>query len=242
MIWLGHSRATSSMDVVRQIMQSLLWKLSILLPSLRLRRASWLLKWTWEKHMIRLIGLSWNLLSLILEYLQILLILSYRVQGSSLFDMLNGSKLEGFTMERGFWQGDPLSPYLFIMCMERLAISIQDLVTKGVWEPIHISKRGLSLSHLLFTNDMMLFCRAFSDQAKVVVGVLDQFCEASRLRINLAKSIFICSKGVPNPIKGEIMDILGIRCTHRISKYLGSSSFLKEYHLRILMVWWRKPN
>ena len=127
-------------------------------------------------------------------------------------------KLENFSLDKDLRQGDPLSPYLFVSCMERLIVSIQDLVSRGVWETIHMSRGGLLMSHLLFADDVLLFFIASHEQAKVVVDTLDNFCAILSLKVNLHKSNFICSKGVSPTMKDEIEGILGIICTPCIGK------------------------
>lgn len=91
---------------------------------------------------------------------------------------------------------------MFIMCIEWLVVGIHALVNDGVWELIYFLGRGLPLSHLLFVDNVMIFCKANGDQAKVVVVILDKFNEVSRLKVNLDKSNFICSKGVLHVVKG----------------------------------------
>lgn len=80
---------------------------------------------------------------------------------SSCFLILwNGSRLEPFTPSRRLRQGDHLSPYLFVLCIEKLSIMIQKRVQVGEWHTIYIAKGGLGISHLLFADDVMLFCKS----------------------------------------------------------------------------------
>ena len=47
---------------------------------------------------------------------------------------MNGQTTQWFTVERGCRQGDPISPYIFILCVEILAIMIrEDSDIKGIW-------------------------------------------------------------------------------------------------------------
>lgn len=57
----------------------------------------------------------------------------------SLSILWNGAKTETFHPYRGLRQGDHLSPYLFVLCMEKLALTIQHKVNQGRWKPIHLA-------------------------------------------------------------------------------------------------------
>nr|KYP37286.1 hypothetical protein KK1_041541 [Cajanus cajan] len=72
----------------------------------------------------------------------------------------NGGKLQPLQPSLGLRQGDLLSLYLFVLCMERLALRIQELNREGSWKAIQISQGGPPLSHFLFAYDIFLFCHA----------------------------------------------------------------------------------
>nr|KYP44263.1 hypothetical protein KK1_034276 [Cajanus cajan] len=72
------------------------------------------------------------------------------ITSNSIFVLWNGSRAPAFFHMRGLRQGDPLSPYLFVLCTERLGVMIVSEVEKGRWDPIQISKNGPRISHLFF--------------------------------------------------------------------------------------------
>lgn len=62
----------------------------------------------------------------------------------------NREALEEFGSSRGNRQGDPISPYLFVLCMERLSHIISVAVDNNMWKPIQLGRNGPKLSHLAF--------------------------------------------------------------------------------------------
>lgn len=65
-----------------------------------------------------------------------------------------------FTPSRGIRQGDPLSPYIFVLCLERLSQLISNEVVAGLWKAFKFGRTSINVSHLCFTDDMLLFAEA----------------------------------------------------------------------------------
>lgn len=84
------------------------------------------------------------------------LIMSY-ITTNSIQILLNGRLAEAFYHSSGIRQRDPMSPYIFIMCMERLSHLIQQSVGSKVWNSIKISNKVPSLSHIFFADHLTLF-------------------------------------------------------------------------------------
>ncbi|KAL5733231.1 hypothetical protein ACOSQ2_032923 [Xanthoceras sorbifolium] len=93
--------------------------------------------------------------------------------------VLNGEISDAFSPGCGIRQGDPISPYLFVLCMEKLSHLIVDCVNKGSWKPIAVSRGGPLISHLFFADDLILFGHATTQQAESMKLCLDRFCGSS---------------------------------------------------------------
>lgn len=109
------------------------------------------------------------------------------VSSSSLKILWNGKRMPSFSPNRGLSQGDPLFPYLFVICMEKLSLAINDAVVRQEWISIKISKNGPGVSYLFFADDMLLFSKARNSQFPLIASMFDNFNKASSLKDNLSK-------------------------------------------------------
>ena len=86
---------------------------------------------------------------------------------------LNGQLLESISPTRGLRQGDPLSPYIFLLVVEGLSTLINKEIADGRLQELHISRHALGISHLLFADDSLLFVKANEEQAQIVKNILN---------------------------------------------------------------------
>ena len=105
--------------------------------------------------------------------------------------------------------------------MEKLAFLISAKVSSSQWQPMHISRGGLGISHLLFADDILLFSKARNSQVRLLMSVLNNFCEASGLKVNVDKSQVMCSKNVSRRRWDNFTAISSLRFTSTLGKYLG---------------------
>ena len=123
------------------------------------------LEWSFIKIVLEHFGFPPNIVNLIMNY----------VSTTSTVILFNGNKLDSFHPSRGIRQGDPISPYLFLLCMEFLGAHISALCEGNRWDKIMASKNGPSFSYVFYADDLMLFTKANSKNYDAIVKVLDNF-------------------------------------------------------------------
>ena len=135
--------------------------------------------------------------------------------------LVNGEALDPIYPSRGIRQGDPLSPYLFILCMDFLGQLIQEKCEANLWQPIKASQSGPAFSHLLFADDLVLFGKADGGSCAVIKDVLDEFCSMLGQSVSITKSRMYFSPNVDRDTRESLCDILGFASTASLGKYLG---------------------
>ncbi|CAL1353160.1 unnamed protein product [Linum trigynum] len=135
--------------------------------------------------------------------------------------LVNGHQTRSITPSRGLRQGDPISPYLFLLCAEGLSSMIEKAEREGSWHGIKVSQRGPSVSHLLFADDCIFFARACHQESAKIKQILADYERESGQMINLGKSELTFSNNVGQQRRTEIAQHLGIREVSKHEKYLG---------------------
>ena len=111
--------------------------------------------------------------------------------------LINGSPRGRVKPSRGIRQGDPLSPYIFILCSEVLSGLCNRAQEAGHLAGIQVARGSPRVNHLLFADDTMFFTRANKDSAASLVEILRQYETASGQSINATKSYITFSRKAP---------------------------------------------
>ena len=136
--------------------------------------------------------------------------------------LINGSPSDFFRSTRGLRQGDPLSPYLFLLVMEILNQLLFRAKNGGFIEGFKVGSSsgvGRDLLHLLFADDTLLFCKANSEQLRYLSWVFLWFEVISRLKVNRDKSEAI-PVGRVDSLENIVL-ILGCKIGKLPFSYLG---------------------
>lgn len=144
-----------------------------------------------------------------------------RVSTSSISILCNGGALDPLLPSRGIRQGDHLSLYLFILCMEVLGALISENCNSNLWDPVKVTQGGLAFSHLFFANDLVLFAKADRKNCMAVKDVLNCFCSLSGQKVSQDKSRVYFSPNVTREYRDELCETLGFWSTPSLGKYLG---------------------
>lgn len=114
---------------------------------------------------------------------------------SHLNTLWNGSKTEEFQPLRGIRQGDPLSSYIFVICIDKPSHIIAEAINKKDWSPMKVGRNGPEVSHLMFADDLLLFSEASKNHAEKVMECISKFCKMFGQKVSSEKtSIFFLQK------------------------------------------------
>lgn len=102
--------------------------------------------------------------------------------------LLNDEVVGIIIPERGIRQGDPLSPYIFIICGEVLSGLCKKAQDSGQLPGLRIARNSPKINHLLFANDTMFFTNSDSHSCSSLVDILQKYESASGQKINVLKS------------------------------------------------------
>ena len=86
--------------------------------------------------------------------------------------LINGKPYGHITPSRGLRQGDPLSPYLFLLCTEGFTSLLQRAENERRIQGMSICRRAPRITNLLFADDSMIFCQANQREVQEIVEIL----------------------------------------------------------------------
>lgn len=142
-------------------------------------------EWPYSKEIMLRLGFDNRWVNLILNC----------ISSASVSVLINGDQKGNFISNRGLRQGDLLSPYLFLLVAEGLSHLLLDANSKGLLSGVRCAN-GPSISHLLFANDSLIFCKADAKELVFLKSLLKTYEMVSGECINFSKSATFFSKKV----------------------------------------------
>ena len=165
--------------------------------------------------------------------------------------LLNGQPVGNIKPTRGLRQGDPLSPYLFLLCAMGLQGLLKKAEANGDIRGVSLCRNGPQVSHLFFADDSVLFCRAKVEECQNILDLLSVYERGSGQKINRDKTTIFFSTNTQPDMQSQIQNILGVPAIRQYEKYLGlpalvgrakkqSFAYIKERVWRKLQGWKEK--
>ena len=173
-------------------------------------------EWNFLRAMLVKLGFDRRLVNLLLECVTSA---RYRINHA-------GKEFGLIVPERGIRQGDPLSSYIFLICMEGLTALIQENVRRKNIKGIKVARGAPVLSHLFFADDSYIYCQANSEAANKVISMLQVYEKASGQKLNATKSSSFFSCNVGQEVRAEICNILQFQEAGANTTYLGLPSII----------------
>jgi hypothetical protein len=124
---------------------------------------------------------------------------------------VNGALSSAFTPERGLRQGDPLSPYLFLLCAEGFSSLLSKAENDGLISGVKICRNAPSISHLLFADDSLILIQAKGEDATQLRGILELYETCSGQMINKMKSAILFSPNTSDENRTLVKEALDVQ-------------------------------
>ena len=122
--------------------------------------------------------------------------------------------MKAFPLKSGTRQGCPLSPLLFNIVLEVLAIAVRaENEIKGI-------QIGKEVKLSLFADDMILYIENPKDSTKKLLYLINEYSEVARYKINTQKSL-ACLYTNNEKTEREIKETIPFIIAMKRIKYLG---------------------
>ena len=143
--------------------------------------------------------------------------------------LVNGEPHGFLKPSRRIRQGDPISPYLFLLCVEGLHYLISNAKDRGSLQGTSLCRNGPKIIHLFFADDCLLFSKATLGDCATIQEILNTYENASGQQVNREKIAIFFSKATPMTSQNAIKDSLGVPIIRQYEKYLGLPSLVGRH-------------
>ena len=119
----------------------------------------------------------------------------------------------------GVW--GPISPFLFLFCAEGLSSLLKQATSSGSLKGVVSCPHGPQISHLLFADDNIIFCRATLEDCSHLEQILETYEHASGQKMNREKTSLFFSRNTSQDLQEEIKQHFGVEVIQQHETYLG---------------------
>ena len=139
---------------------------------------------------------------------------------------INGVPQGHITPTRSLCQGDPLFPYLFLLCAKGLSSLIRKATIEDMIHGISICRQGPQLSHLFFADDSLLFYQATSAECEKLMRVLQVYELSTSQQLNWKNTSLFFSSNTPPHTQEHIKQLFEAEVIKQHEIYLGLPSLV----------------
>ncbi|XP_057770894.1 uncharacterized protein LOC130990686 [Salvia miltiorrhiza] len=146
---------------------------------------------------------------------------------SARISILYNGQLSGyFACSRGVRQGDPLSPIIFGIAEDVLSHLFSNCVRSGHLVPMDYSRATHFPTHLLYADDILIFCKASVKNARKIKEILELYGDLSGQICSPEKSRVFFSEKVQPGLRHGISRCMGFSLGELPVIYLGVPLFV----------------
>lgn len=135
--------------------------------------------------------------------------------------IINGEVTGHILPSWGLQQGDPLSSFLFLLCAKGLSALIKKNEEDGTLHGFRFYPQGISISHLFFAYDFVIFCNIDEQEIHCLKNILACYEPGSGQGINFDNSSIFFGKKSHARVRKKVGDILRVKKNDGFRKYLG---------------------
>ncbi|KAL4304112.1 hypothetical protein GQ457_10G013500 [Hibiscus cannabinus] len=152
---------------------------------------------------------------------------------------INGCLSQEFRPQRGLRQGDPLYPFLFLICTQALSALLTTEQFSSGLAGLCASRNGPRINHLLFADNSLIFIRNSATEALRLKHILHIYGQASGQRVNYDKSTIFFFPKICQQDRDAVSAILGVHEVTDPGVYLGVSLSIGKNKTTALGFIWR---
>lgn len=168
---------------------------------------------------------EWNYLWRVMEMMGFKPALVYLimkcVSNASFSILINGNPTGHMVPSRGLRQGDPHSPYLFLLCAEGLVNLLSMSNRDHQLSDIRICRGAPSINHLIFVDNSVVFYKEEVEETKKLHQLFQSYEKDLGQYINAEKTAMVFSSNTPTRIWNELMAMWSNGMLQQYEKYLG---------------------
>ncbi|KAL9689689.1 hypothetical protein QQ045_010078 [Rhodiola kirilowii] len=152
--------------------------------------------------------------------------LVYRTISGCFYSVLwDGTAYGRFKSNRGVRQGDPLSPSLFIICMESFSRLLHRHISDGLLQPYFVKTGALQVNHLLYADDLLLFTNGTEQSIENLMHMINRFCTWTGQALNSSKSNIFFPQAMDIEHRQDLLQATGFSEDKFPTTYLGAPLF-----------------